>query len=105
MARALKSFTLVSCPVLVVLQNFLKKYKKTLIQTGQSVVAFPSVETRKSECMKKADTEDPQKTVNNYSMHQVMDAEDLIQATSGAEEKGLMVHTLHQPIRSILEDL
>lgn len=85
MQTNLKSCTLVQYPVHVVLLNFKKKYKNSLLQSGHNLVALFPVETEKSEGLKDAHICDPREVVNRYFTFKLLEDEESIQVTSVME--------------------
>lgn len=100
-----KSLTIFLYPVHAVLLNFCEEYKKKLIQSTDSCVAFLPVENGKSKGVREADIYGPRESVNGYFTFQILDAEEAGQVTSGTEGKETKMRTLYQSMRTVLDYL
>lgn len=90
----MKSSAIVAHPVHVVLLKFTNEYKKSLIESGHSPVAFLPVETEKCQGTGGADIGGPEDYVYDYSTSQLLRAEQSVQVTRGTVERERKMRTL-----------
>lgn len=100
-----KSSSIVAHPILMVLLDFKKEYKKSLIQTRHCLAAFVSVETERSDGRRHEDIGGPSELVYRYCTSQVLDAEGLLQAASGTEKRKRKMWILHRSMPMVLGDV
>lgn len=103
-ATTLKCSPLVAYTKTILVFNFNKKHRTSLIQGRHSLVEFLSVKTNKRKCMKEVSIRLLWKSVHGYSSSEVSDERNPIQVRSGADGIDRKLCILHKSIAIVLDD-